>query len=185
MSLISCPECNNEISDQAKSCPNCGHPIKKHKKSINKKILIISLLVCIIVGGISAYYLLNVSGDDILTQLCKPKLKTEDIEDILGKCENISSKDDFKFYTYKDMKFFPGITPETINVVFENRDNINIMYAWSIEISPDEGDKINGILDTKFTLENSKGELHKYKTENGWIDAYDTYILYTAHNQTE
>lgn len=24
MSLIKCPECNKEISDKAKSCPNCG-----------------------------------------------------------------------------------------------------------------------------------------------------------------
>ena len=25
MSLISCPECNKEISDKAKCCPNCGY----------------------------------------------------------------------------------------------------------------------------------------------------------------
>lgn len=29
MSLINCPECGKEISDQATSCPNCGTPIKK------------------------------------------------------------------------------------------------------------------------------------------------------------
>ena len=28
MSLISCPECNKEISDKAWACPNCGYPIK-------------------------------------------------------------------------------------------------------------------------------------------------------------
>lgn len=27
MPLITCPDCNKEVSDQAKSCPNCGHPI--------------------------------------------------------------------------------------------------------------------------------------------------------------
>lgn len=27
MALINCPECNKEISDKAKSCPNCGVPI--------------------------------------------------------------------------------------------------------------------------------------------------------------
>ena len=26
MALIKCPECDREISDQAKACPNCGHP---------------------------------------------------------------------------------------------------------------------------------------------------------------
>lgn len=27
MALISCPECNKEISDKAQSCPSCGVPI--------------------------------------------------------------------------------------------------------------------------------------------------------------
>ena len=31
MSLINCPECKKEISDQATSCPNCGCPIEPKK----------------------------------------------------------------------------------------------------------------------------------------------------------
>lgn len=31
MSLITCPECGNKVSDQAKSCPNCGLPGTKFK----------------------------------------------------------------------------------------------------------------------------------------------------------
>ena len=27
MALIKCPECNREVSDKAKACPNCGCPI--------------------------------------------------------------------------------------------------------------------------------------------------------------
>lgn len=27
MALIKCPECGKEISDKAKSCPNCGNPM--------------------------------------------------------------------------------------------------------------------------------------------------------------
>ena len=30
MSLINCPECNKEVSEKAKTCPNCGHPIKEN-----------------------------------------------------------------------------------------------------------------------------------------------------------
>lgn len=34
MALIICPDCQKEISSEAKSCPSCGLPIKKiHKKS--------------------------------------------------------------------------------------------------------------------------------------------------------
>ncbi|WP_197063063.1 zinc ribbon domain-containing protein [Pontibacillus marinus] len=28
MSLIKCPACDNQVSTQAKSCPQCGHPLK-------------------------------------------------------------------------------------------------------------------------------------------------------------
>ena len=26
--LITCPECNNNISDKATSCPHCGYPMR-------------------------------------------------------------------------------------------------------------------------------------------------------------
>lgn len=29
MALISCPECEKEVSDKARSCPNCGFPFKE------------------------------------------------------------------------------------------------------------------------------------------------------------
>jgi uncharacterized membrane protein YvbJ len=28
MALIKCSECGHEVSDEALSCPNCGHPLK-------------------------------------------------------------------------------------------------------------------------------------------------------------
>ena len=51
MALVKCPECGHEISDAVKQCPNCGCKIKE-KKSINKKMVIIPviivLLICIV-----------------------------------------------------------------------------------------------------------------------------------------
>ena len=32
MSLIKCPECDRDVSDQAEACPNCGYPIQKYIK---------------------------------------------------------------------------------------------------------------------------------------------------------
>lgn len=32
MALVTCPDCNREISSEAKSCPNCGLPTKRIKK---------------------------------------------------------------------------------------------------------------------------------------------------------
>lgn len=38
MSLISCPECQNEISDKALSCPKCGYPIVMENKTSENKL---------------------------------------------------------------------------------------------------------------------------------------------------
>lgn len=35
MALISCPECEKEISDKASSCPSCGVPISDDSKAPN------------------------------------------------------------------------------------------------------------------------------------------------------
>ena len=37
MAIISCPECKNEISDKAKSCPHCGFPLKSEKTKDNEE----------------------------------------------------------------------------------------------------------------------------------------------------
>jgi len=29
MALVKCPECSNEVSSQASSCPRCGYPMRK------------------------------------------------------------------------------------------------------------------------------------------------------------
>lgn len=40
MSIVNCPECKREVSDKAKSCPNCGFGIEEHFKTIeNEKVL--------------------------------------------------------------------------------------------------------------------------------------------------
>jgi len=37
--LIKCSECEKEVSDQAKTCPNCGNPINNSSQSEDAKIL--------------------------------------------------------------------------------------------------------------------------------------------------
>lgn len=38
MALITCPECNKEISDKVKSCPHCGYPIVEEIGSVHEPI---------------------------------------------------------------------------------------------------------------------------------------------------
>lgn len=71
MALIKCPECEKEISDKVKSCPNCGYPIEmddnetqkvelssvnikldKDKKSkITRGIALITVILLLCAGG--------------------------------------------------------------------------------------------------------------------------------------
>ena len=38
MPLIFCPECHNQVSDQAENCPHCGYPIKTDDNNKNKNV---------------------------------------------------------------------------------------------------------------------------------------------------
>lgn len=52
MSLITCPECEKQVSEKAYTCPKCGYPLRSQNQSdekeslfLKKKILIILILV--------------------------------------------------------------------------------------------------------------------------------------------
>jgi uncharacterized membrane protein YvbJ len=34
MALITCPECNKEVSDQSSICQQCGFPVKEHLEKL-------------------------------------------------------------------------------------------------------------------------------------------------------
>ena len=62
MALVTCPECHGSVSDQAATCPHCGHPLAttpaagpspapKVKKSSSKAPLVV-LAVLLIVWGV-------------------------------------------------------------------------------------------------------------------------------------
>jgi predicted nucleic acid-binding Zn ribbon protein len=71
MALITCPDCNSEISDQATSCPKCGFPIKTGQKEISaeaketvekparprKKTRIGFVIIVLLIGAIGAIVL--------------------------------------------------------------------------------------------------------------------------------
>lgn len=57
MAMLNCPECNNQISNQATVCPKCGYPVNKKSSSAASGCLVIfiSLIVisflCVIIGS--------------------------------------------------------------------------------------------------------------------------------------
>ena len=74
MALIKCPECKNNVSDKAESCPKCGYELNKKSKNksnstndkmnpkfrgkVDYKYIILGLLI-IVVG----FYMLNQNND--------------------------------------------------------------------------------------------------------------------------
>jgi ribosomal protein L40E len=44
MALIKCPECGNEISEQAKMCPRCGYKKRRKKKKITASRIAIRIV---------------------------------------------------------------------------------------------------------------------------------------------
>lgn len=63
MALIECPECKKEISDKAKTCPNCGHPINVAQKKSFKDRFRAGSIVGLIGGlGFSGLLLIALTG---------------------------------------------------------------------------------------------------------------------------
>ena len=62
MALIKCKECNKEISDNAKQCPNCGVTIKKGNKTL--LFLAIGATIVIIIIVIIIFILNNTNNSD-------------------------------------------------------------------------------------------------------------------------
>lgn len=69
MALINCPECNKEISDTARICPNCGYKIHKRKcifGILNNTAIFICCIVLDIIISVIGTSLYNKGKSEIL-----------------------------------------------------------------------------------------------------------------------
>ena len=62
MPLTKCPECSHDVSDQARTCPSCGYPLKEQVqepqfRAYRKRVMIGTLILCLI--GLPAGILLE------------------------------------------------------------------------------------------------------------------------------
>ncbi|WP_034486782.1 zinc ribbon domain-containing protein [Butyrivibrio fibrisolvens] len=67
MALINCPDCNNQVSDEAKTCPHCGYPLYKNhagKNDIEKKNRYTLLMIMVLALIISVGVIANISHND-------------------------------------------------------------------------------------------------------------------------
>lgn len=137
MALFNCPECGKEISDEAKSCPNCGYSLKNksHSKKTKHKWLII--LVLLIALGVIGYYGWNHISSNVNTT--KPKT--------INSSKNVElTKDNFEdyfsiSYSYSELNTstdYFGITKATavLNVDVSPKANIISTNNVTVNVSP-------------------------------------------------
>lgn len=102
MSLINCPECNKQISDKAKSCPNCGCPINNNLK-----------YQVIIIG----YHDTDTSAYAGLTEIFNINLEYDEFMNILNNCPytiiECDTLEESNLYARKLLRW--GIDVEIIN----------------------------------------------------------------------
>lgn len=106
MAMIKCPECGKEISENAKSCPNCGNPMNSTSKLENskpkkKKLPILVKIPYFIVGA-----LLLIGGISAMTNGTKKTLNNNDsnngTQGVAFTQDGISTIDNSKFEILED-----------------------------------------------------------------------------------
>lgn len=101
MSLIKCPECGKEISDQADNCPNCGRPIHPNKKT-NRIAIGVIAGICGVIGIIvllSAVFDLfdAFSNSDSSQTISQEVTPTESLDKVSDEIQNEVSDSELDF----------------------------------------------------------------------------------------
>ena len=105
MALIKCPECEKEISDQAKYCPSCGYGLNsmsvEDKKNIKKiGLAIIGVAVAIVLIAV-IYDACTISAEEASEQLRQQKEEIEEIQNEIAELEEQKRKNDWLINYYE------------------------------------------------------------------------------------
>ena len=144
MSLIKCPECGKEISDKAKTCPNCGIPLKNRTKLIIA--MVITIIMILIVVGCVVWYQTKNSHQKV--SQTKPTVSTAPIATVentvkpLNKIELNSSN----VSNYIDCKILcEDFKQDNIQKDFLGFTNYYYSANAHITISPKKGKKFENV----------------------------------------
>lgn len=131
MALIKCPECEKEISDTAKACPNCGCSIKVHGIKITKKYAIIGgaiMAVIIVILLLINNSMYKESSSPFYSM--KSGTKINDIHALNGEPDETRTNDGSIDETYNNLQF---LGKEGVLKVRYWSDSKDIIYArWTI-----------------------------------------------------
>ena len=127
MSLIKCPECNNEISDKSTQCIHCGYPLKE-KNSLNvkkkNKFLILLIVILFIIIAVTIYLFSENLRD-------KEAPKFDNIPDKI----EVKVGDNFKIDQYlSEIKITDNVTENLIYTVIDDEVNVDIPGEYYVNI---------------------------------------------------
>lgn len=134
MSLIKCPECNNEISDKSTQCVYCGYPLKGNKSFNGKKNKFFILLIAILFVLLMA----------VTIYLVSEKLRDKEAP----KFDNVPDKievrvgEDLNIEQYlSEIKITDNVSENVDYTIIDDKVNMNVPgeYYANIESSDEAG----------------------------------------------
>ncbi|WP_310605198.1 zinc ribbon domain-containing protein [Anaerosporobacter sp.] len=115
MSLINCPECDNEILDKVKTCPHCGYSFKKRLKKL--QLIIIVFVIVVVLGGIATFVILNVNNNVKNARNC---YKSENLDGFIKIKAQMSTEEKIEFAEYLEKQ---------VELIFNDYFNNTITYV--------------------------------------------------------
>jgi hypothetical protein len=124
MAIISCKECGKDISDEAKTCPNCG--ITPKKKGIGCGTLIVAVILIMVIAGVFGKNDPLPSGN---VRTMAEVTAEKSVANLTAKGKNIKSKhpawpDDI-CNTIADRQVYAGMTTEQAQAAWGKPYKIN------------------------------------------------------------
>lgn len=104
MALIKCPECQKEISDQSKACPNCGYRLNtmsdEDKSKLKKIILACISIVLVVILIVVICDVCIVTTEELSEQLRKSKEELKEIQNEIDDLEREKYWNDWAIENY-------------------------------------------------------------------------------------
>lgn len=141
MALTKCSECGKEVSNKAKSCPNCGAPLnskEKKKGSLLKKVIGVFIAivgVLILIGSCS-------SGDDV-KNVTPENTDSENTKDIDTNSNKTTAFSVGEIAEYRDVQVSVLDYEESTGNEWGKPEDGNVFVFINIEIANNSDEEIN------------------------------------------
>ncbi len=175
MALIKCPECGKEISDTAKSCPNCGYRIKRPKNNVKRKLIIIGGAILIIIV-VTLLIIQNgrYKEDSSPFYTMESGTKMKEIHDLYREPDDIQNNDGSIDEVYNNLQFLGSKGTLKIRYWSDSKDIIYARWIIYAKDYSEDSSYENAVETTKKFFDKIYGSAKQISdTEFKWSSTYD------------